>query len=144
MSFKDCVTQIQVGHHHKHVPRQKCESIDVHKRSFNFLLLIIIIIIRVGGLPLGYLMLGISAKRSKSSNCSTITGHITFSQAVHSGFSSPSFRFFVSGCPASTGSFVGTSGRTGVSSLLVSSVSSSVAVVSALLASNEKNRLEQD
>lgn len=66
------------------------------------------------------------------------------SQAVHSGFSSPSFRFFVSGCPASAGSFVGTSGRTGVSPLLVSWVSLSVASFSALSASNEKNRLEKD
>ena len=54
------------GQHHKHLPRQKCESIRVQKGSFS-ILIFIIIVIQVGGLPLGYLMLGISAERSKSS-----------------------------------------------------------------------------
>jgi hypothetical protein len=73
---------------------------------------------------------------------SFITGRLPSLQAVHSAFSSQSFRFFVSGCPDSAGSFIGTSGRTGVSPLLVSSVSLSAASVSAPSASNEKNRLE--
>lgn len=95
-----------------------------------------------GGLALGYLMLGISANRSNFFTCSFIIERARFLRTAHSGFSSPSFRFFASGCPASTGSFVGTSGRTGASPLLISSVSLPVVSVSALSASKEKNRLE--
>ena len=131
------------GQHHKHLPRQKCESIRVQKGSFS-ILIFIIIVIQVGGLPLGYLMLGISAKRQNFQSYSFVTGPAPSLQAVHSDFSSPSFRFFASGCPASVGSVVGTSGRTGASPLLVSSVSFSVASASALSTSNEKNRLEKD
>jgi hypothetical protein len=87
------------------------------------------IIIYMGALPHGYLMLGISAERQNFQTYSFITECVPFLRTVHSGFSSPSLRFFASGCPASTGSFVGTSGRTGASPLLVSSASLSATSV---------------
>jgi hypothetical protein len=77
MSFKNYVAQNQVGRHHKHAPRQKCEIIQVQRSSFGILSFIItIIIIQADRLRLGYLMLGISAKRSKSSN--SFLHHWTF------------------------------------------------------------------
>lgn len=106
MSFNKCVAQIQVGQHHKHVPRQKCESIMSKKAHSIFSR-------SSSSFKWAVCLSGISCwvsllNAQNSQTCSFIIRRVPSSQAVHSGFSPPSFRFFVSGCPTSTGSFVGT------------------------------------